>query len=183
MERDPATEDGDIAEVVRGFLALQARNAAEENRPLTRGVHAKGVCARAVFEVLDVAEGRDHALAVRLARGIYARPGSYPATVRFSNADPNVNDDSGIERSGIGVGCRASSVRFRRCGCSSLPSRLPTEKADAPRITAFPGALKAMYIDVTNNSTADTTGMGRINRTVVRRGREPKCSYAPASTG
>jgi hypothetical protein len=94
MERNPATEEAEIAETVRAFHALQARTAAEENRPLRRGVHAKGVCARAVFEVLDVAEGRDAALAARLARGIYARPGSYAATVRFSNSDPNVNDDS-----------------------------------------------------------------------------------------
>ena len=94
MELDPATEEAEIAEMVRGFLALQARTAVEENRPLRRGAHAKGVCVRAVFEVLDVAEGRDPALAARLAKGIYARPGSYPATVRFSNANPNVNGDS-----------------------------------------------------------------------------------------
>jgi len=94
MERNPATDEAEIAEMARGFLALQARAAAEENRPLRRGIHAKGVCARAVFEVLDIAEGRDPALAARLARGIYARPGSYPATVRFSNSDPHVNDDS-----------------------------------------------------------------------------------------
>jgi hypothetical protein len=93
MELDPATEEAEIAEMVRGFLALQARAAIEENRPLRRGAHAKGVCVRAVFEVLDVAEGRDPALAARLAKGIYARPGSYPATVRLSNCDPNVNDD------------------------------------------------------------------------------------------
>jgi len=92
MDRDPTTE-AEIAEAVRGFLALQARAAAEENRPLRRGVHTKGVCAKAVFEVLDVAEGRDPALAVRLARGIYARPGCYPATVRFSNSDANMNND------------------------------------------------------------------------------------------
>ena len=118
MERNPATEEAEIAETVRGFLALQARTAAEENRPLRRGVHAKGVCARAVFEVLDVAEGRDPALAARLARGIYARPGSYPATVRFSNSDPNVNDDSSTGRAGIGVLCRTRSVRLCRCGRS-----------------------------------------------------------------
>jgi hypothetical protein len=94
MERNPDIDEAEITEIVRGFLALQARTAAEENRPLRRGVHAKGVCARAVFEVLDVAEGRDPALAARLARGIYARPASYPATVRFSNSDPHVNDDS-----------------------------------------------------------------------------------------
>jgi hypothetical protein len=94
MERHSAADEAEIAEVVRGFLALQARTAAEENRPLRRGVHTKGVCAKAVFEVLDVANGRDPALAARLARGIYAQPGSYPATVRFSNSDPNVNPDS-----------------------------------------------------------------------------------------
>lgn len=94
MERNPATEDADIAEIVRGFLAMQARTAAEGNRPLRRATHAKGVCARAVFEVLDVAQGRDPALAARLTKGIYAKPGKYPATVRFSNADPNVNADS-----------------------------------------------------------------------------------------
>lgn len=89
-----ATDDDQIAEMVRGFLALQARAATEGNRPLHRGVHAKGVCVRAVFEVFDVAEGRDRALATRLAKGIYARPAAYPATVRFSNSDPNIADDA-----------------------------------------------------------------------------------------
>ena len=101
MERDPATEEAEIAEAVRWFLALQARTAAEENRPLRRGVHTKGVCAKAVFEVLDVAKGRAPALAAQLARGIYARPGCYPATVRFSNSDPNVNGDSRLDVRGL----------------------------------------------------------------------------------
>ena len=94
VEANPATEEAEIAEIVRGFLAVQARTAAEENRPLRRGTHAKGVCARAVFDVLDVATGRDPALAARLARGIFAKPGSYPTTLRFANSDPNVNADS-----------------------------------------------------------------------------------------
>ena len=101
MELDPATEEAEIAEMVRGFLALQPRTAVEENRPLRRGAHAKGVCVRAVFDVLDVAEGRDPALAARLAKGIYVRPGSYPATVRFSNANPNVNGDSAQDVRGL----------------------------------------------------------------------------------
>jgi hypothetical protein len=91
--RKLSTEEAEIAEIVRGFLALQARNAAEQRRPLARATHAKGVCARAEFEVLDVTAGRDPALAARLAKGIFARPGIYPATVRFSNSDPNVNTD------------------------------------------------------------------------------------------
>jgi hypothetical protein len=32
-------------------------------------------------------------LGERLARGIYAKPGIYPAIVRFANGDPNVNSD------------------------------------------------------------------------------------------
>jgi hypothetical protein len=90
--QDRAAEEADIAEIVQGFLALQARAAGPDGR-LHRGTHAKGVCARAEFEVFDVAAGRDPALAERLAKGIYAKPAIYPATVRFSNSDPNVNAD------------------------------------------------------------------------------------------
>jgi hypothetical protein len=93
MEGKLVTEEAEIVEIVRGFLALQARTAVEENRSLRRATHAKGVCARAVFDVLDVVTERDPALAARLARGIYAKPGSYSATVRFANSDPHVNAD------------------------------------------------------------------------------------------
>jgi hypothetical protein len=93
MDPQSAAEETEIAEIVRGFLALQARTAATENRPLRRATHAKGVCARAVFGVLDVAAGRNIELATRLARGIYAKPHLYPATVRFANSDPSVNAD------------------------------------------------------------------------------------------
>jgi hypothetical protein len=90
--QQPAPENADIDEIVRGFLTLQAR-AAGPGRPLRRATHAKGVCARAAFEIFDVAVGRDPALAARLARGLYAKPGVYPATVRFSNSDPAVGPD------------------------------------------------------------------------------------------
>ncbi len=92
LEHQLAGEEAEIAEIVRGFLCLQARAAGPGER-LRRATHAKGVCARAEFEVLDVAAGREPALAERLARGIYARPGKYSATVRFSNSDPNVKPD------------------------------------------------------------------------------------------
>ena len=72
---------------------MQANAAAKQHRPLGRGTHAKGVCARAQFEVFDVTVGRDPGLAARLAKGIFARPGVYPAIVRFGNADPNKNSD------------------------------------------------------------------------------------------
>jgi catalase len=93
MERKPRTEEAEIAEIIRGVLAVQARSAAEENRTLRRATHAKGVCARAVFEVLDVAHGRDPMLAARLAKGLFAKPGFYAATVRFANGDSGLNTD------------------------------------------------------------------------------------------
>jgi hypothetical protein len=92
LERKLATEEAEIAEIVQGFLSLQAR-AAGAGQPLRRATHTKGVCVRATFEVFDVAAGRDSALAARLASGIYTRPGNYPATVRFSNSDPETKND------------------------------------------------------------------------------------------
>ena len=69
---------------------MQANAAAKQHRPLGRGTHAKGVCARAQFEVFDVTVGRDLRLAARLAKGMFAKPGVYPAIVRFGNADPKI---------------------------------------------------------------------------------------------
>ena len=83
----------EIEETVRGFLIAQARAAADQNRPLRRGTHAKGVCVRAVFEVADVTTRRDPALAGRLACGLFGKPGSYPTTVRFANSNPTVDSD------------------------------------------------------------------------------------------
>lgn len=72
---------------------MQAKAAAQQNRPLRRGTHAKGICVQAQFEVFDVTAGCDRGLAVRLARGIFATPGVYPAIVRFANSDSKVNSD------------------------------------------------------------------------------------------
>ena len=94
LAQDAATRDAEIDAIARGFLALQARAAAAQCRPLARGTHAKGICLRAVLEVLDVRAGRGAALGARLATGIYSRPGRYPATVRFANSDPYVKADS-----------------------------------------------------------------------------------------
>lgn len=93
-ERNLEGEPAVIEEITKLVLAMQAKAARAQHRPLRRGTHAKGVCARAQFEVLDVRAGRDPALVSRLAVGIYARPGTYPAMVRFGNSDPKVNPDS-----------------------------------------------------------------------------------------
>ena len=89
-ERSLAGEQSVIEEIVEKVLVMQANAAAQQHRPLGRGTHAKGVCARAQFEVFDVTVGRDRGLAARLARGMFATPGVYPALVRFANSDPNI---------------------------------------------------------------------------------------------
>jgi hypothetical protein len=92
-ERELDAEAARHEEIVEKVLLLQSIAASKQQRPLCRGTHAKGVTARAQLEVLDVAAGRYPMLAARLAKGIFARPGIYPATVRFANSDPSVNSD------------------------------------------------------------------------------------------
>ena len=92
-ERDLAREKSDIEAIVRRTLKVQATSAAEQHRPLARGTHAKGICARAQFEILDVTGGRDPRLAARLAQGIFASPAVYPAVVRWGNSDAKKNSD------------------------------------------------------------------------------------------
>ncbi len=94
LEAISRTEPADIQAIVDGILTIQTRDAASQHRPLARGTHAKGICAIGQFEVNDViATMPDRALATRLARGLYATPAKYSATVRFANADSNVNPD------------------------------------------------------------------------------------------
>jgi hypothetical protein len=93
MERDLAGEASDIKEITEKVLLMQSKAAAQQRRPLGRGTHVKGICTRAQFEVFDVTVGRSPGLAARLARGMFAMPGVYPAVARFANADPNSNSD------------------------------------------------------------------------------------------
>lgn len=92
-DRNLAREKSEIEQIVERTLVIQKNAADQQHRPLCRGTHTKGVCARAEFEVFDVAAGRDRVLAARLAKGIFAKPGVYRATVQFGNANPKVNSD------------------------------------------------------------------------------------------
>jgi hypothetical protein len=92
-ERNLEAESACVDEIVERVLLMQRQAASGQGRPLARGTHAKGIVAKAIFEVFDVAVGHDPALAARLAKGIFAKPGVYPATVRFANADARVNSD------------------------------------------------------------------------------------------
>lgn len=94
-EGNLATEKADTADIVTNMLRIQSHLAAVQHRPLARGTHAKGVCARAQFEVLDVLRSvSDPALAARLAQGVYGRPATYPAVVRFANGESHIYADS-----------------------------------------------------------------------------------------
>ncbi|HUX44134.1 MAG TPA: di-heme-cytochrome C peroxidase [Terracidiphilus sp.] len=94
FERKLPTEEVEAADIVRGILKVQAAFAKAQNRPLGRGTHTKGICARATFEVFDLERKiGDHTLVTRLAQGIYAKPGVYPATIRFANAASTVYPD------------------------------------------------------------------------------------------
>jgi len=92
-ERDLVREQSEIEQILEKSLLIQSNAAAKQHRPLGRGTHVKGVCARAQFEVFDVTAGRDPGLAARLAKGMFAKTGVYPAVVRFGNADPSKNSD------------------------------------------------------------------------------------------
>lgn len=95
FERKLPSEDADIEAIRDGILTLQARAAAQGKRPLARGTHTKGTAVRAEFEVLDLmGTYTDPALARRLARGIFAKPGIYPAVVRFANGNPGNKPDT-----------------------------------------------------------------------------------------
>jgi len=92
-ERSVTGEQAVIEAITERVLMMQAKAAAQQHRPLRRGTHAKGICVQAQFEVLDVTVGRDPVLGARLAKGIFAKPGIYPAIVRFANSDSKVNSD------------------------------------------------------------------------------------------
>jgi hypothetical protein len=92
-DRSQTRGQSDIKEITERVLLMQANAAAKQHGPLRHGTHAKGICVRAQFEVFDVTVGRDPKLAMRLAKGIFATPGVYPAIVRFGNSDPKSNSD------------------------------------------------------------------------------------------
>jgi hypothetical protein len=92
-DRSLTTEKSDIQEIAEKSLLMQTIAAEKQHRSLCRGTHASGVCVRAQFEIFDGTVKHAPELAARLAKGIFAKPGIYPAVVRFANADPNINSD------------------------------------------------------------------------------------------
>jgi hypothetical protein len=132
-DRNLAREQADIDEITRTSLLLQANSATKQHRPLARGTHAKGVCVGAQFEILDLTVGRDPELASRLAKGIFAKPGVYPATVRFGNADPKKNSDFKAD-----VRSLSFSVEFNRDGTVGSDANVGRQDFSMQNATTLP---------------------------------------------
>jgi catalase len=150
FERASPTETADVAEIVRGILAVQAKFASQQRRPLGRGTHTKGVCVRAEFEVFDIsATVKDPALAARLAKGLYRKPGIYKATVRFANAASTIQRDrqrdvramsfSAEVPAGV-LGPEASRVDFSMNNAPTFPINDPRAFAVFMRFASADGA-------------------------------------------
>jgi hypothetical protein len=153
-DRNPAREKREIEEIVEKTLLMQRNAADQQHRALCRGTHAKGVCARAQFEVLNLAAGRDLALAERLAKGIFAKPGVYPAIVRFGNSDPKINSDFKPD-----VRSLSFSVDLTRDGSTSLESDVARQDFSLQNTTTLPindstAFLATMKLLTATNSAA-----------------------------
>lgn len=80
-----------IDQIRDGILFLQRKQAGTSGR-LLRGTHAKGICASAEFKVNPLTD-LDPSIAGRLRQGAFAAPGTYPARIRFANADGAILPD------------------------------------------------------------------------------------------
>jgi hypothetical protein len=154
-ERDLAREHGDIEQITEKSLLLQSNAAAKQKRPLGRGTHAKGVCARAQFEVLDVSAGRNPQLAARLAKGMFARPGVYPAIVRFGNADPSKNSDFKAD-----VRSLSFSVDLTRNGTTVPDANVERQDFSMQNATTLPINDSPAFLAIMKLLTASNPAVG-----------------------
>jgi hypothetical protein len=154
-DRDPAREPADIKEITENSLLMQSQAAAKDHGPLARGTHAKGVCVRAQFEIFDVAAGRDPALAARLAKGIFAKPGVYPAVVRFGNADSRKNSDFKPD-----VRSLAFWVDLTRDGTTVPDSKTGRQDFTLQNAPILPINDSPAFVAITRVLTASSPGAG-----------------------
>jgi cytochrome c553 len=186
FERKLSTEQSDIADITAGILAVQARYARQQKRPLGRGTHTKGVCVRATFEVFDVA-GRvsEPALAARLARGPFAKPGVYPATARFANAASTIKPDStpdvralsfAVEVPAGVLGPAAQRLDFSMNNASTFPISDAHAFAAFMRVRAAEGVLGHLRA-LLSLSFTDMKGFVQTALRGIRQERQPLQSY------
>jgi hypothetical protein len=171
-ERDLAREHSDIEEIVERVRWMQSNAAVQQHRPICRGTHAKGVCARAQFEIFDVKVGHDRELAARLAMGIFAMPGVYPAIVRFANADPNINSDfkADVRSLSFSVDLTREGTTVPDANCSRQDFSL--QNATTLPINDSPAFLATMKLLTASNPAAGLWSLShrdklRVLRTLV----------------
>lgn len=153
FERTLPTEQKDVADIVAGILAVQARFARQQKRAPGRGTHTKGVCVRATLEIFDVAKtAGDPALAARLGRGLFAKPGTYQAIVRFANAASTFQPDSKPD-----VRALSFSIELPAGAVGPQPVRLDYSMNNAPTFPINDAHAFAAFMRVQGAS-----GLGRL---------------------
>jgi hypothetical protein len=154
-ERNIGAEPALIEEITAKVLLMQSKAAAKQHRPLARGTHAKGTSARAQFEVLDVTAGRDAGMAVRLAKGMFSKPGVYPAVVRFANADSNVNSDFNPD-----VRALSFSVDLTRDSTAVPDANVGRQDFSLQNTTTLPINDSRAFLAIMNLLTASNPAVG-----------------------
>ncbi len=157
-ERNLAAEPALIEKITEKVLIMQSKAAAQQNRPLARGTHAKGTSARAQFEVFDVTSGRDPSLSARLAKGIFSKPGVYPAIVRFANADSNVNSDFKPDVRALSI-----SVDLTRDGTTVPDSTVSRQDFSLQNTTTLPINDSPAFLAIMSLLTASNPAVGLWN--------------------
>ncbi len=181
--RHSASEAADIQTIVQGVLALQAKLAADQDRPLRRGTHAKGRCCSATFEVFDVRTSMpDPVLAARLAQGIFAKPGTYRATVRFANGNSQIQPDRtgdvracsfAVELPPGTVSPAAARQDFSLNNATTFPINDAHAFAALVRVANAPSVFKGFR----SLSLGDKMAFLRIAVLGARQSRPPKLAY------
>lgn len=154
-ERNLAREPADIEQIMKRSLQMQANAAAKQHRSLSRGTHAKGVSVRAQFEVFDVKGAHDPKLAVRLAKGMFATPGVYPAVVRFGNSDSKNNSDFKAD-----VRSLSFSVDLTRAGTAVSQAHTGRQDFSMQNTTTLPINDSPAFVAIMKVLTASNPAAG-----------------------
>jgi hypothetical protein len=157
-DRDLTREKADIEKIIELSLLMQTQAAAKQHRPLGRGTHVKGVCVRGQFEVFDVAVGRDPGLATRLAKGMFAKPGVYPAIVRFGNSDPRSNSDFKAD-----VRSLSFSVDLKREGMPVSDANTGRQDFSLQNTTTLPINDSPAFVAIARLLTASNPAVGLLS--------------------
>jgi catalase len=97
-EKMDASENTYISVLAKVFAGVA-------NSTKLRGTHSKGICAKADFQIYDIAHSKiiPHSMRARLQKGFLALPGTYASRVRFANAKGAIQDDHEFDPRAISI--------------------------------------------------------------------------------